>query len=217
VKYHELPVDDRTLERLNAANVGRPELMGGRTTLNVFDGMLGMSENAFINVKNRSHTITAEVENGTNGAILAQAGRFGGWSLYVKDGKPMYTYNFLGLQEYTVAATEALPAGKATIRFEFVYDGAGAGKGGMGTLLVNGQKVASGRIEQTECCLFSADEGADVGTDEGTAVSAGYAVPFKFNGKIKKVTIELQATTPATAIESDNARRKAALKIGLSN
>jgi arylsulfatase len=112
----------------------------------VFDGMLGMSENAFINVKNRSHTITAEVENGTNGAILAQAGRFGGWSLYVKDGKPMYTYNFLGLQEYTVAATEALPAGKATIRFEFLYDGGGAGKGGVGTLFVNGQKVASGRI-----------------------------------------------------------------------
>jgi arylsulfatase len=179
--------------------------------------MLGMSENAFINVKNRSHTITAEVENGTNGAILAQAGRFGGWSLYVKDGKPMYTYNFLGLQEYTVAATEALPAGKATIRFEFVYDGGGAGKGGMGTIFVNGQKVASGRIEQTECCLFSADEGADVGTDEGTAVSAGYAVPFKFNGKIKKVTIDLQPTTPATAVEADKARRKSALKVGLSN
>lgn len=216
-KYHVLPLDDRTLERLNAANVGRPELMGGRTTLNVFDGMLGMSENAFINVKNRSHTITAEVENGTNGAILAQAGRFGGWSLYVKDGKPMYTYNWLGLQEYTVAGTEVLPSGKATIRFEFVYDGGGAGKGGVGTILVNGQKVASARIEQTQCCMFSADEGADVGTDEGTAVSEGYAVPFKFNGKIKKVTIELQPTTPATAIEANKARRKAAVRMGLSN
>ena len=127
------------------------------------------------------------------------------------------TAPFLGLQEYTVAATEALPAGKATIRFEFVYDGGGAGKGGVGTLFVNGQKVASGRIEQTQCCAFSADEGADVGADEGTAVSAGYAVPFKFNGKIKKVTIELQPMTPATAIEADKARRKSALKIGLSN
>jgi arylsulfatase len=217
VKYHVLPLDDRTLERLNAANVGRPELMGGRTSLNVFDGMVGMSENAFINVKNRSHTVTAEVENGTNGAIVAQAGRFGGWSLYLKDGKPMYTYNFLGLQEYTVAATKALPAGKVTIRFEFVYDGGGTGKGGVGTLFVNGQKVASGRIEQTQCCMFSADEGADVGVDDGTAVSAGYAVPFKFNGKIKKVTIELQPTTSATAVEADNARNKAALKVGLSN
>jgi len=87
----------------------------------------------------------------------------------------------------------------------------------VGTLFVNGTKVASGRIEQTQCCMFSADEGADVGTDEGTAVSAGYAVPFKFNGKIKKVTIELQTTTAAAAIEADNARRKAALKVGLSN
>jgi len=217
VKYHVLPLDDRTLERLNAANVGRPELMGGRTSLNVFDGMVGMSENAFINVKNRSHTVTAEVENGTNGAIVAQAGRFGGWSLYVKDGKPMYTYNFLGLKEYTVAANEALPAGKATIRFEFVYDGNGTGKGGVGTLFVNGKKVASGRIEQTQCCMFSADEGTDVGTDEGTAVSSGYAVPFKFNGKIKKVTIELQPTTAAKAIEAEKARKKAALKVGLSN
>ena len=217
VKYHVLPLDDRTLERLNAANVGRPELMGGRTSLNVFDGMVGMSENAFINVKNRSHTVTAEVEHGTNGAIVAQAGRFGGWSLYVKDGKPMYTYNFLGLKEYTVAANEALPAGKATIRFEFVYDGNGTGKGGVGTLFVNGKKVASGRIEQTQCCMFSADEGTDVGTDEGTAVSSGYAVPFKFNGKIKKVTIELQPTTAAKAIEAEKARKKAALKVGLSN
>jgi arylsulfatase len=116
-----------------------------------------------------------------------------------------------------VAGTEVLPSGKATIRFEFVYDGGGAGKGGVGTILINGQKVASGRIEQTQCCMFSADEGADVGTDEGTAVSAGYAVPFKFNGKIKKVTIELQATTPATAIEADKARRKAAVRVGLSN
>ena len=110
-----------------------------------------------------------------------------------------------------------MPAGKATIRFEFVYDGNGTGKGGVGTLFVNGKKVASGRIEQTQCCMFSADEGTDVGTDEGTAVSSGYAVPFKFNGKIKKVTIEFQPTTAAKAIEAEKARKKAALKVGLSN
>ncbi len=101
VKYHVLPLDDRTLERSNAALVGRPDLMAGRTSLTVYEGMIGMTENVFINTKNRSHTITAEVEipkGGANGVILAQAGRFGGWSLYVKDGKPMYTYNFLGLQ-----------------------------------------------------------------------------------------------------------------------
>jgi arylsulfatase len=191
--------------------------MAGRTTLNVFDGMVGMSENTFINVKNRSHTITAEVENATNGAILAQAGRFGGWSLYVKDGKPMYTYNWLGLKEYTVAGTAPLPAGKATIRYEFVYDGGGVGKGGTGTLFVNGQKAASARIEQTQCCMFSADEGADVGADEGTAVSSGYPVPFKFTGKISKVTIELKEMPTATLIETVKARKHAALRVGLSN
>ena len=82
--------------------------------------------------------------------ILAQAGRFGGWSLYLKDGKPMYAYNFLGLKTYKVAATEALPAGKATIRYEFAYDGGGLGKGGTGTILVNGKKVAEGRIDRTQ-------------------------------------------------------------------
>ena len=106
VKYSVLPIDDRTLERFNAAIVGRPDLMAGRTSLTVYQGMIGMSENVFINVKNRSHTITAELEipkKGASGVILAQAGRFGGWSLYVKDGKPSYTYNWLGLHRYTVA------------------------------------------------------------------------------------------------------------------
>src|SRR5262249_21228528 len=124
-KYHVLPLDDRGLERLNAAMVGRPDLMAGRTSLTVYEGMSGLTENVFINVKNRSYTITAEVdtpEGGANGVILCQAGRFGGWSLYVKGGKPMYAYNWLGLQRYTVAAAEAVPAGKATIRFEFAYD-----------------------------------------------------------------------------------------------
>jgi len=195
VKYSVLPLDDRTLERFNAAMVGRPDLMAGRTSLTVYQGMVGMSENVFINVKNRSYTITAEVvipENGANGVILAQAGRFGGWSLYLKDGKPAYTYNWLGLQRYTIAPDQALPAGKATIRFEFAYDGGGGGKGGTGTLFVNDKNVATGKIENTQCCAFSADEGADVGADEGTPVTEDYAVPAKFTGQIDSVTIELK-------------------------
>src|SRR4029077_989693 len=179
---------DRTLERLNAALVGRPDLMAGRTSLTVHQVMTGMSENVFINVKNRSHTITADVEipsGGANGVILAQAGRFGGWSLYMKDGKPTYTYNFVGLQRFNVTATSALPAGKATIRYEFESDGPGMGKGGVGTILVNGQKVAEGRIEHTQCCAFSADEGADVGMDDGTPVTEDYKEhDNKFTGRI---------------------------------
>jgi arylsulfatase A-like enzyme len=220
VKYSVLPLDDRTLERLNAALVGRPDLMAGRTSLTVYDGMIGMSENVFINVKNRSHTITAEVEipqKAANGVILAQAGRFGGWSLYLKDGKPTYTYNWLGLQRYTVAATQAVSAGKATLRFDFAYDGDGLGKGGTGTLYVNEKKVATGRIEQTQCCSFSADEGADVGADEGTPVTEAYKVPFKFTGKIAKVTIELGEMKKAAAEEGEKLHREAALKKGLSD
>jgi arylsulfatase A-like enzyme len=220
VKYSVLPLDDRTLERVNAATAGRPDLMAGRTSLTVYEGMTGMSENVFINTKNRSHTITADVEipkAGANGVILAQAGRFGGWSLYLKNGKPTYTYNWLGLNEYTVAATQALPAGKATIRYEFAYGGGGVGKGGTGTLFVNGKSVATGRIDQTQCCIFSADEGADVGADEGTPVAAAYQVPFKFTGKIDKVTIELKETTASVAAEADKSRKEAALKKGLSD
>jgi arylsulfatase len=219
VKYSVLPLDDRVLERLNAALVGRPDLMGGRTSLTVHSGMTGMSENVFINVKNRSHAITAEVEvpkQGANGVLLAQAGRFGGWSLYVKGGKPMYTYNWLGLAQETVAATKPLPAGKSTIRFEFAYDGGGIGKGGTGTIFVNGSKVASGRIERTQCCVFSADEGADVGADEGTPV-ADYPVPFAFTGKIAKVTIDLQETSTADAAGALKAQQESTVKKGLAD
>jgi arylsulfatase len=219
VKYSVLPLDDRLLERFNAAMVGRPDLMAGRTSLTVYQGMIGMSENVFINLKNRSHTITAEVDirNKANGVILAQAGRFGGWSLYMKDGKPTYTYNWVGLQRYTVAAKQALPAGKATIRFEFAYDGGGVGKGGMATLFVNGKTVATGRIERTQCCAFSADEGADVGADEGTPVTEDYKVPFKFNGKIGKVTIELKEEKKADNDNAEKARRAALLKRALAD
>ncbi len=196
VENHVLPIDDRVVERVNAA-VRRSTRPDGRpTSLTVYEGMIGLTENVFINVKNRSHTITAEVEipeGGADGVILCQAGRFGGWSFYVKDGKPTYAYNWLGLKRYMVAATEALPAGKATIRFEFAYDGGRPGKGGTGTILVNGKKVAEGRIDQTQPFIFSADEGADVGTDAGTPVTDEYKdSDNKFTGKIHKVTVELK-------------------------
>jgi arylsulfatase A-like enzyme len=220
-KNSVLPLDDRTLERTNAGLVGRPDLMAGRTSLTVHEGMTGMSENVFINTKNRSYTITADLEipkEGANGVILAQAGRFGGWSLYLKDGKPTYTYNFLGLQRYTVAAKQALPAGKTTVRFEFAYDGGGIGRGGVGTILVDGKNAATGRIDRTQFGIFSADEGADVGVDEGTPVTEAYKVPFKFTGKIDQVTIDLKDDVKKTDLqEADKARRAAVLKKGLSD
>jgi arylsulfatase A-like enzyme len=195
-RNHALPIDDRSLERLNAALVGRPDLMAGRTALTVYEGMTGMTENVFLNLKNRSHAIDAEVEipdKGANGVIVCQAGRFGGWSLYLKDGKPTYTYNFLGLERYTVTSPSAVPVGKATIRYEFTYDGGKPGSGGTGTIYVNGTKVAEGRVGRTEGYAFSADEGADVGTDEGTPVTEEYSGPDnRFTGKIAKVTLGLK-------------------------
>jgi arylsulfatase len=208
VKYNVLPLDDRKLERFNAALVGRPDLMAGRMSLTVYEGMTAMSENVFINTKNRSHAITAEVQipnGGARGVILAQAGRFGGWSLYLKDGKPTYTYNFLGLKRSTIAGKQRLPAGKATIRYEFAYDGGGIGKGGTGTLFVNGQRVAEGRIDRTQGMIFSVEEGADVGRDGETPVIENYGIPapYEFTGKIEKVTIDLKdAGKPGEALPS---------------
>ncbi len=224
IKNTVLPLDDRTLERLNAALVGRPDLMAGRTSLTVHQGMTGMSENVFIDVKNRSHTIKADIElprkgnkSAASGVILAQAGRFGGWSLYVKDNKLTYTYNWLGLQRYTLTAKQPLPAGKSSVQFDFVYDGGGIGKGGLGTLSVNGKTLATGRIERTQCCIFSAEEGADVGADEGTPVTEAYKIPFAFKGKIAQVTIELKEMQKADLEKAQQEGKAATLKKGLSD
>jgi len=222
VKYNVLPIDDRSVERFNAALVGRPDLMAGRTSLTVYEGMTGMSENVFINTKNRSHTITAEVEipkGGANGVVLAQAGRFGGWSLYLKDGKPTYHYNFLGLARFTIAAATPVPAGKATIRYEFAYDGGGLAKGGLGTIYVNGTKVAEGRIERTQPNIFSGDEGADVGEDGETPVTEDYgiAAPYKFTGRIHKVTIDIKEMKQADKAEENKLRAEAAHKKAMSD
>ena len=221
VKHRALPIDDRVVERVNAKLAGRPDLMGDRTSLTLHAGMKGMSENVFINIKNRSLTITADVEvpqGGANGVILAQGGRFGGWSLYFKDGKPAYVYNFLGLERTTVAAAQPVPAGKARIRFEFAYDGGGLGKGGRGTLYVNDAKVAEGRIERTQPIIFSADETADVGEDDATPATEEYkAYDNKFTGKILKVTIDVKPMGVGEKSAAAAVGAEAALKMAASD
>lgn len=194
-KYNVLPIDDRTLERFDPVIAGRPDLMGGRTSLTLYEGMTGIMENAFINVKNRSSSITAELDipaGGANGVVLCQGGRFGGWSLYFKDGKPGYAYNWVGMQVFTVASATPLPAGKSTVKYDFAYDG-GRGAGGIGTLYVNGQKVAEGRIDRTQANIFSTDDAADVGMDEGTPVTEAYPErDNRFTGKIERVTVDVR-------------------------
>jgi arylsulfatase len=196
-KAGALPLDDRVFERMDPVAVGRPDLMGKRTSLTLAEGMVGMMEGVFVNVKNRSKTITAEVDvpaGGGNGTVIAQGGRFGGWSLYVKNGVPGYDYNFLGLQRTSVTSGRKLAAGKAEVRLQFDYDGGGPAKGGLATLFINGEKVGEGRIPATQAGLFSADETADVGIDLGTPVveAIGAEAKSRFTGRIPKVTVDVK-------------------------
>jgi arylsulfatase len=196
--YHVFPIDDRVIERTNPAIAGRPDVMQGRTSLTLYDGMNGMLENTFLNVKNQSKTITAEIEiprGGASGVLLTQGGRFGGWSLYMKDSKPAYTYNFLGLSRNTVMAKTPISPGKAVVVLDFKYDGGGPGKGGIATLSVNGKQVAEGRIDRTQPNLYSADETADVGLDNQTPVAEGIGIgrdETRFTGTIKRVVVEVK-------------------------
>ena len=194
LRNHVLPIDDRRSERFNPAIAGRPDLLGGRKTLTVYPGMTGMLENAFINVKGVHHTITAEVEitdAATQGVILAQAGYFGGWTLYLKDGKPRHEYNFFALERTNIGSETALAPGKHVITYEFIPDAPKPGTGGKSILSVDGKKVAEGQIPKTQPFLFSADEGADVGLDGETNVSPDYPQGNNaFTGKILKVTVE---------------------------
>jgi arylsulfatase len=196
IANHVYPLDDRLYERFNAATAGRPDLMGTRTSLTLADGMEGILENTFINEKNRSKTIVANVELKGNdrGVILTQGGKFGGWALYMDGGKPAYTYNWFGLERYTITSPKAITGDSAEIKLQFDYDGGGAGKGGLATLYVDGKKVAKGRVEKTVPAVYSADETADVGRDDATQSAD---LVFKdvedsdFTGFVKSVTISI--------------------------
>jgi arylsulfatase len=170
--------------------------MFGRTSLTLYEGMADLLENDFINVKNTSFEIVADVETGDtplNGVIVSQGGRFGGWSLFVKDGVPSYTYNYVGIDSTTATSSMALPKGKSTVRMDFAWDGGKPGAGGTATLYINDKSVASAKIEKTQCCIFSADESAGVGKDVETTVSEAYTPSTShFSGKINKVTINLK-------------------------
>ena len=188
-KYHVLPIDDRLLERTNAALVGRPTVMEGRNSVTYGPGMKGMGVDIFIATIGKSYTMTADVEvlAGANGVIVAQGGRFGGFSFFLSAGKPTFVYNYLGREKFTVASSQALTPGRHTVVYEFTSDG-GLGKGGLGTITIDGTKVGEGRIGRTQPGIFSVDDLADVGTDDGTPVT-DYGPSRKFTGTLNKVTI----------------------------
>jgi arylsulfatase len=195
-RNHALPIDDRRSERFNPAIAGRPDLLGGRKTLTVYPGMVGLMENAFINVKGVHHTVTADVEladDKSSGVIIAQAGYFGGWVVYMKDGKPHHEYNFFALERTNIGGDAPLSAGKHTIGYEFIPDTDKPGTGGKSILSVDGKQVAEAQIPKTEPFVFSADEGADVGIDAETNVSPDYKQNNNaFNGKIERITVTVK-------------------------
>jgi arylsulfatase A-like enzyme len=193
-KYNVLPLDDRRVERFNPDLAGRPNLIRGKSQL-LFGGMGRLSENSIVNIKNKSHAVTAEItvpDGGVSGVMVAQGGAFGGWSLYVKDGKPAYCYNLFGLRQFKVYGDASIPTGEHQVRMEFKYDGGGLAKGGTATLYVDGKEAGSGRIDATVPMGFSADETCDVGSDSATPVSDDYGPKdSKFNGRIRWVQIDV--------------------------
>jgi arylsulfatase len=191
-RYNVLPLDDRFIERADPAM--RPSLIEGRTRFTYFPGVRRVPESSSPNVKNKSHTITADVEipeGGADGVLVAAGGNVGGYALFVRDGKPCYEYNYFTVERFKIVGNDALTPGKHTIRFEFRYDGGGVGKGGTGRLFADGREVARGRIERTILGRFSADETFDTGEDTGSSVSNAYRAPFRFEGTIRKTEIDL--------------------------
>jgi len=196
IENNVYPLDDRLYERFNAAIAGRPDLMGDRKSLTLSQGMDGMLENTFLNVKNRSKTIVADLtlEGNDKGIILCQGGKFGGWALYMNDGKPAYTYNYFGLESYTITSPTAITADNAEVKLEFVYDGGGTGKGGVAKIYIDGDQVAEGRVEKTVPAVFSADETADVGKDDATQVADKVfedVEDSEFTGYVNRVEISI--------------------------
>jgi arylsulfatase A-like enzyme len=193
-KYNVLPLDDRFAERANPEIAGRPQLIKGTRQL-LFGGMGRLSESSIVNFKNKSHAVTAELvvpESGAEGVIIAQGGLTGGWSLYTKEGKPKYCYNFYGVNRYTIEGTAKIPVGTHQVRMEFAYDGGGLAKGGTVTLYIDGQKSGEGRVEQTEPVVFSADETCDIGFEAGSPVTYDYPTKGgKFSGDVNWVQIDV--------------------------
>jgi arylsulfatase len=217
-RYDVLPLDDRAAERLMPELAGRPVLIRGNSQI-LFGGMGRLSENSVVNIKNKSHSVTAEIDvpaSGAEGVIIAQGGNIGGWVLYAKDGKLKYCYNLLGIKHFFAESKGKIPAGQHQVRMEFAYDGGGLGKGGTATLFIDGKKSGAGKVAATAPMVFSADDGCDVGQDTGAPVSPDYGPRGNaFSGRVRGVQIavaeaaesETHLVTPEEALRVAMARQ----------
>ncbi|GAA1058264.1 arylsulfatase [Agromyces luteolus] len=212
VKYNVLPIDDRTGDRIDPARAGRPTLVRGRSQT-FYPGMGRLSENSVVSMKNVSFSVTADIEvpdDGAEGVIIAQGGRFGGWSVYVHDGRLTFVYNVLGIHEFPVRADSDLPPGRHEVVMSFAYDGGGPAKGGDVTLLVDGAEIGRGRVEMTQPVIFSADETTDIGYESGSTVSREYtAATSRFRGRVHRVRLDIGDDSHDHHIDPDERMRVA--------
>jgi hypothetical protein len=209
-KYQVLPLDDRFAERADARL--RPSLIAGRTQFVYYSGAAHIPESSSANSKNASHTIAVTIDvpktGAADGVVCAIGGTSGGWTLYIKHGKPTYEYNWYTQQHYKIASSASVMPGRNVIKVDFKYDGGGLGKGGLVTIYLNDKKVGEGRVEKTEWAVFSADETFDTGMDSASRVSADYQSPFPFPGVVNKVEIDI---TPANLSQADQKKVEVAM------
>jgi hypothetical protein len=212
VKYNVLPLDDRRIERFNSDVAGRPQLVKGNAQI-LYGGMSRLSENSVLNLKNKSHSVTAEVEvptGGATGVMVAQGGAFAGWSLYLHEGKPKYCHNLAGLMRFYVEGDTEVPPGTHQVRMEFAYDGGGLAKGGTAALFIDGKPVGDGRINATVPMIYSGDETCDIGSDTGTPVSEDYAGDSsRFTGTVNWVELQIGEDSHDHLISPDELMRVA--------
>ena len=194
-RYSVLPLDGRKTERLNGELQGRPSLTANRTSFTYYPGVVALPAGSAPNVLNKSFSISADVtpkSGSTDGAIFSLGGGDGGYGLYVRDNRPVFVGNFLGRTVTRVTSKAPLPGGPVKLRGEFRYEGGGLGKGGTMQLFVNGKKVGEGRMEQTQGITLGLGGTLDIGEDTGSAVDDAYTPPFRFEGQIEQVTVELE-------------------------
>jgi arylsulfatase len=192
VKYDVVPLDDRFAERANPELAGRPDLITAKRQ-RIHPGIGRLTEWAVLNTKNKSYSVTAEVEvaeQGAEGVLVAMGGITGGMALYAKGGRPTFCYNFFGLEHTVIQGSAAIPAGRHQVRMEFAYDGGGIAKGGDVTLFLDGAPIGEGRLERTHPFAFSGDESVDLGDELGSLVTSDYPAQRKFTGTVQWVELE---------------------------
>lgn len=213
-KYNVLPLDTSKSQRLISP---KPSIIAGRTEF-IYSGELsGIPHGDAPSFLNKSFTVSADVEipeGGAEGMLMTEGGRFGGIGFYLLKGKPVFVHNFIDMERTRWEGKEALTPGKHTIAYDFKYDGGGAGKGGLGVITVDGKEVANKRIERTTPYIFQWDETFDIGVDTGTPIDDNdYQVPFRFTGKLNKLTVNLKPEPTSPDVEKETKKQNHKIEV----